>query len=70
MYQFEKVSKKLLGSQVEDELMNYILQEPIEIGQKIPNEFELAEMFGVGRSTIREAVKGLVSKGILEVRRG
>ena len=29
MYQFEKVSKKLLGSQVEDELMNFILQEPI-----------------------------------------
>lgn len=35
-----------------------------------PNEFELAKKFGVGRSTIREAVKGLVSKGILEVRRG
>lgn len=70
MYQFEKVNKKLLGSQVEDELMNFILEEPLEIGQKIPNEFELAEKFGVGRSTIREAVKGLVSKGILEVRRG
>lgn len=70
MYQFEKVNKKLLGSQVEDELMNFILEEPLEVGQKIPNEFELAEKFGVGRSTIREAVKGLVSKGILEVRRG
>ncbi|MGN8632478.1 FadR/GntR family transcriptional regulator [Blautia sp. HCP3S3_G3] len=70
MYQFEKVNKKLLGSQVEDELMNFILEEPLEIGQKIPNEFELAEKFGVGRSTIREAVKALVSKGILEVRRG
>lgn len=70
MYQFEKMNKKLLGSQIEDELMNLILQEPIQVGQKIPNEFELAEKFGVGRSTIREAVKGLVSKGILEVRRG
>lgn len=70
MYQFEKANKKLLGSQVEDELMNFILEEPLEVGQKIPNEFELAEKFGVGRSTIREAVKGLVSKGILEVRRG
>ena len=70
MYQFEKMNKKLLGSRVEEELMNYILEEPIEIGQKIPNEFELAEMFGVGRSTIREAVKSLVSKGVLEVRRG
>lgn len=70
MYQVAKMDKRLLGQQIEDELMNYILQEPVEIGKKIPNEFELAEMFGVGRSTIREAVKGLVSKGILEVRRG
>ncbi len=30
----------------------------------------LAEKFGVGRSTIREAAKSLVSKGILEVKRG
>ena len=70
MYRFEKIDKKLLGEQIEDELMNFILQEPIEVGQRIPNEFELAERFGVGRSTVREAVKGLVSKGILEVRRG
>ena len=66
MYQFEKINKKLLGSHVEEELMNYILSEPVEIGNKIPNEFELAEKFGVGRSTIREAVKGLVTRGILE----
>ena len=70
MYQFEKMGKKPLGVQIEEELMNYILQESLEVGQKIPNEFELAERFGVGRSTIREAVKGLVSKGVLEVRRG
>ena len=70
MYRFEKMNKRLLGSQVEEELMNYILNEPVKIGEKIPNEFELAEMFGVGRSTIREAVKGLVTKGVLEVRRG
>lgn len=70
MYNFDKMSKKPLGARIEDELMKYILQEPVELGQKIPNEFELAEKFGVGRSTIREAVKGLVSRGILEVRRG
>lgn len=70
MYRFEKIDKRLLGEQIEDELMKYIREEQMEIGRKIPSEFELAEMFGVGRSTIREAVKGLVSKGILEVRRG
>ena len=70
MYQLDKTDKKLLGSRIEDALLEYILQAPVEVGQKIPNEFELAEQFGVGRSTIREAVKGLASRGILEVRRG
>ena len=70
MYNTDKKSNKSLGAQIEDELMRYITDEPVAPGQKIPNEFELAEKFGVGRSTIREAVKGLVSRGILEVRRG
>ena len=70
MYDFDRANRKLLGDQIEDELMKYILDDSLEIGQRIPNEFELAEMFGVGRSTVREAVKGLVSRGVLEVRRG
>lgn len=70
MYKFEKINNTLLGDRVEEGLMRYILEKPVEIGQKIPSEFTLAEHFGVGRSTIREAVKSLVSKGILEVRRG
>ena len=52
MYQFEKMNKKLLGSQVEEELMNYILHEPVKIGEKIPNEFELAEKFGDRKSVV------------------
>ncbi|MCI9147101.1 MAG: FadR family transcriptional regulator [Hungatella sp.] len=66
----EKMGKQQLGSRLEDELLNYILGTPVDVGEKIPNEFELAEQFGVGRSTVREAVKGLVTRGILEVRRG
>lgn len=62
--------RKLLGAQAEDDLMSYILGTPVPIGEKLPNEFELGQMFQVGRSTIREAVKSLVTKGILEVRRG
>lgn len=70
MYQIEKIKNQQLGSRLEDELIKYILETPVPIGEKIPNEFELAEKFGVGRSTVREAVKSLVTKGILEVRRG
>lgn len=70
MQHLQHAERKLLGSRIEEDLMEYIKSEPLAIGTKLPNEFELAEMFGVGRSTIREAVKGLVIKGVLEVRRG
>lgn len=66
----EKSERKSLGAQVEDALMAYILDTPVRVGEKLPNEFELGQMFQAGRSTIREAVKSLVTKGILEVRRG
>lgn len=69
-YNYEKVNQKLLVPQIEDQLMIYIRQEELAVGSRLPSEHQLAELFGVGRSTIREAVKSLVSKGILEVRRG
>mgnify|MGYP002662544169 CR=1 FL=1 len=70
MSDFSHLKNKLLAEQVEDEIYHYILDTPLEPGTKLPNEFELGEKFGVGRSTVREAVKLLSSKGIVEVRRG
>ena len=70
MKQLERINRGLLSNQVEDELLRYIQERPIMVGEKIPNEFELAQIFGTGRSTIREAVKSLSSKGVLEVRQG
>lgn len=69
-YQYEKVNQKLLVPQIEDQLLMYIHQEQVAVGDKLPSEYKLADIFGVGRSTIREAVKSLVIKGILEVKRG
>lgn len=42
----------------------------LSIGDKIPPERNLAEQFGVGRSTIREAIKSMTSMGLLEARLG
>ena len=70
MSDFSHLKNKLLAEQVEDRIYHYILDKPLNPGDKLPNEFELGELFGVGRSTIREAVKLLSSKGIVEVRRG
>ncbi len=38
-------------------------------GERLPSEFELAEEFGVSRGTVREAVKLLISRNVLEIRR-
>ena len=70
MGELSHLKSKLLAEQVQEQIYQYILNTPIAIGAKLPNEFELGEKFGVGRSTIREAVKLLMSRGILEVRRG
>lgn len=39
-------------------------------GDKLPTEAELTILLGVGRSTVREAVRRLVTRNILEVRQG
>lgn len=40
------------------------------VGHRIPNEAVLVEALGVGRNTVREAVRALAHAGLLEVRQG
>nr|WP_314463608.1 FadR/GntR family transcriptional regulator [uncultured Clostridium sp.] len=69
-YEPENRTKQTLAEQVAEQILNNIVEKGLEVGAKIPNEFELAEKIGVGRGTIREAVKILVSREILTIRRG
>ena len=41
-----------------------------QYGEKLPNENELSEELGVSRTTLREAIRILVSEGVLNVQRG
>lgn len=68
--ELESYTKKPLAEQVAEYIRNDVLERGLEAGAKIPNEFELASAIGVGRGTIREAIKILVSRQILEIRRG
>lgn len=43
------IKRKLLATQVEDDMMDYIVGTSVRIGDKLPNEFELGEMFQAGR---------------------
>ena len=61
---------KLLTEQVADDIVRTIIGKELKPGDKLPNEFELAAKLGVGRSTVREAIKTLVSRNVVEIRRG
>ena len=62
------IKNQALTERIEDHLFQYILDERLAVGAKLPNEYELADRFGVSRGTIREAVKLLVSRGVLRVK--
>ena len=59
-----------LASQVCREIGRRIVSGLFPEGQFIDDENKLCERFNVSKSVVREAVKILVSKGLLEVRRG
>lgn len=47
-----------------------ILSRALREGERLPSETELARQFGVNRSTIREALRELESRGLVQRRRG
>ncbi|MCC8166359.1 MAG: FadR family transcriptional regulator [Planctomycetes bacterium] len=65
-----KTAEKPLPERVADRMTELIIANSYRPGHKLPNEYILAERLGVGRSTVREAVKLLASRNVLEVRHG
>jgi DNA-binding FadR family transcriptional regulator len=59
-----------LVDQVIEQLRTSVSSGEWPVGQRIPNETVLVESLGVGRNTVREAVRALAHAGILDVRQG
>ena len=59
-----------LYQQVIDIIKNEINSGAYKAGARIPNEFELAESYKVGRVTVRRAIEELVQQGYLTKRQG
>src|SRR5699024_11736753 len=59
-----------LKQQVIQAVKQYIVDEEVKAGDKLPTERKLAEMFGVSRSVIREAMSYLENTGVIRVRQG
>jgi GntR family transcriptional regulator, transcriptional repressor for pyruvate dehydrogenase complex len=59
-----------LSDQVAEQMQELIVQGRLRPGERLPSERELADRFGVSRTVIREAVRSLMAKGLLEVHSG
>lgn len=64
-----KLNSESVVQQVINCLTDAIIHKELRPGDKIPTEMELAQTLGVGRNSIREAIKILVYLGVLEIRR-
>jgi GntR family transcriptional repressor for pyruvate dehydrogenase complex len=66
---FTPVDRRTLAHEVRDRLFAAVRSGEMLPGVAVPSERSLCEDFGVARTSVREAIQGLVSLGVLE-RRG
>jgi GntR family transcriptional regulator, transcriptional repressor for pyruvate dehydrogenase complex len=67
---FSPVSRSKLAESVAQQLLAEIRDKALAPGTRIPSERDLMVAFGVGRSTVREAINGMAMIGVLEIRHG
>ena len=68
---FQAVTREAtLASRVTTQLEQLIVENRLQPGDRLPSERDLAQQFGVSRTVIREAVRALVAKGLLQVQSG
>ncbi|MFG1954212.1 FadR/GntR family transcriptional regulator [Micromonospora sp. NPDC048830] len=66
----EQVRRTSLADQAAGLLLARIRSGEWELGAKLPGETTLAPQLGVGRSTVREAIRQLAGRGVLQSRQG
>lgn len=66
---FEPISRETVSGQVRSQLLHRITMGEMAPGSQVPSERLLSEQFAVARTSVREAMQGLVSMGVVE-RRG
>lgn len=66
----KKISTKKVSDSVVEQIEEMIKSGSFQAGEKLPSVRELCEMFGVGRSAVRDAITTLKGKGAVEVKQG
>ncbi len=66
----QPVNRTNLADSAAENLRAEIVSGRWGVGDRIPNETVLTELLSVSRGTVREAVRVLVSQGLLDTRQG
>ena len=64
------VRRTSLSSEIVDQIIDLISRNELNPGEQLPSERELCKIFGVGRTSIREAIRSLTTMGVLDGRVG
>ncbi|WP_322512771.1 FadR/GntR family transcriptional regulator [Chloroflexus sp.] len=64
------ITRQRLVEQVIEYLRQQLRAQAYPVGSRLPPEPQLMAQLGVGRSTVREAIRALAHEGLLEVRQG
>lgn len=67
---FNPISEKKVTDNIALQIEGAILNNEFKPGEKLPSERDLQNLFRTGRGVIREALRELKQKGLLETRRG
>ena len=70
MSEIRKVQRGSMADQVVKNIREAITSGQWSIGDRLPNEQELAKQLGVGRSSVREGIRILAGYGLVETRQG
>lgn len=65
-----KQENKKVFLEIVSKLKDIIIADKLQPGDKLPSERVLSEKLGVGRSSVREALRSLELLGIIETRHG
>jgi len=64
------LNRESVSSSIMNMITNYLLSKELKPGDKLPTESEFVQQLGVGRNSVREAIKMLSSLGVVEIKRG
>ncbi len=68
---FSKIgTTQTLSQKIERKIEEAILQKKLLVGTKLPSERELCEMFAVSRTALREALRRLSARGLIQIKKG